>query len=176
MVNYPKPPTKSNLKIIAGRKPAEPEISLAADDEKPEPIRLSGLSAVEEMEPGHYTTQCVESIFKKSRNQVVSDFVIIDGEHTGTALRQWINGGSKNLNPNARYAKECAAALGRQLSRADDLSPAAIFKGKTFLVYVGWRLSKKPGGGGPSSDENALHRKDPEDFLRVLHIVEEESL
>jgi hypothetical protein len=174
MPKYSTPPSKSNhLKIIAGSK--QPEIRLSADPDKPEPIRLSGLSPAAEMEPGEYLAQCVESIFKRTKNQVINNFVIVDGEHAGTALSQWINGVTKSLSPETRYAKECAAALGRPISVADDLTPAAVFKGKTFLVCVGWRMSKDP-GGGRASDDYALHRKDGRDFLRVLRIIGEASL
>ena len=73
-------------------------------------------------------------------------------------------------NPRSRYAKECAAALGRDLEAADDLDPAVIFKDKILSVEVGWRKSLQP-GGGKVSDDHALHRKDGRDFLRVHRVI-----
>jgi hypothetical protein len=155
---------------------ASSRIRLVTTAERPPtPLRLAGLSPAETMAPGEYTCHCADSILRRSKNQVTNEFVIVDGEHSGTALRQWINGVTGAIGPLTRYAKECAAALGRELTSADDLDPTRVFKGKTFIVQVGWRMSRDP-GGGPNSDEYALRRKDSRDFLRVLRIVREVSL
>jgi hypothetical protein len=138
-------------------------------------VQLSGLEAAPDMQAGEYLAQCVNAFLERSKNRAVLEFTIIDGPHTGTALTQWINGVNGSIQPRSRYAKECAAALGHDLSADDDLEPGVVFKGKILVVYVGWRMTDKP-GGGKYSDEFSSHRKDGRDFLRVHHIIREGSL
>ena len=87
----------------------------------------------------------------------------------------WINGVNNAIRPTSRYAKECAAALGRELTADDDLDPASVFKGKHFVVQAGWRMTDRP-GGGTAKDEFTQHKKDGRDFLRVHHVVREGDL
>jgi len=127
------------------------------------------------MQAGEYPANCANAFLERSKNRAVLEFVIIDGPHTGTALPMWINGVNGAIRPTSRYAKECAAALGRQLAAGDDLDPAVVFKSKNFIVQIGWRLTDKS-GGGRAADEFALRKKDGRDFLRVHRIVREADL
>jgi hypothetical protein len=61
-------------------------------------------------------------------------------------------------------------ALGREIESGDDLSPAAIFKGKNFRVFVGYRMTEK--NGGRASEVYSTYRKDAKDFLRVHKLIE----
>jgi hypothetical protein len=152
---------KSNLKLIPAAKPAMG-------------LRLGGLVPSAEMNPGEYVASCetawVESIGKGTR--VVLQFRVIDGPHTGTALRQWLPASDAGgvVSPLGRYAKHCAIVLGRPLDVDDDLNnPAAIFSGAIFSVYAGFRKTERQRGGA-FSDKNALVKKDDADYLRVHEI------
>jgi hypothetical protein len=127
------------------------------------------------MEAGEYPANCANAFLERSKNRAALEFVIIDGPHAGTALSMWINGVNGAIRPASRYAKECAAALGRELTADDDLDPAVVFKNKNFIVQVGWRQTDKP-GGGRAADELALRKKDGRDFLRVHRVVRETDL
>lgn len=148
---------------------SNPPIRLVTDKPQP-PLRLSGLAPAPEMQAGEYFAHCKNTFLERSKNRAVLEFVVIDGEHAGAALPMWINGVNSAIRPASRYAKECAAALGRDLTADDDLDPASVFKGKHFTISVGWRMTDKPGGGTPK-DEFTQHKKDGRDFLRVHRIV-----
>jgi hypothetical protein len=126
------------------------------------------------MQAGEYLAHCKNAYVERSKNRAVLGFVVIDGEHTGVALPMWITG-VNSIGPASRYANECAAALGRELTADDDLDPGVIFKNKHFAVQAGWRMTDKP-GGGTAKDEFALHKKDGRDFLRVHHVLREIDL
>ena len=143
-------------------------------------LRLGGLAPSSEMSPGEYTAACegawVEAVGKGTR--VVLQFRVSDGEHTGTALRQWLPASDAGglVSPMGRYAKTCAIALGRPLECSDDLNnPAAIFSGLIFSVLVGFRKTERQRGGTPS-ESNAQRKKDDADFLRVHEILAREEL
>ena len=132
-------------------------------------IQLAGKEPTAEMTPGEYLAQCMEVIWQQYKNRIALHFVILKGDHAGVALSQWIPGVGTKSSPRSRYARECQAAMGRQLTTHDDLDPVSVFKDKIFWVKVGYRLSDNA-GGGRSSDGNAMISKD-RDFLRVLQIL-----
>jgi hypothetical protein len=153
---------KSNLKIVAGG-------ALA----KTKPLRAGGLEPDGSMAPGEYIANCEgAAITTKGRSTIaVLEFRILDGPHSGTALRQWITiPDIDGIVPlGSRYGRQCALALGHEIESGDDLNPAAIFRGKTFRIKVGYRMTEKR-GGMPSHD-NASRRKDAQDFLRVHELI-----
>ena len=102
---------------------------------------------------------------------------MIEGEHTGVALSQWISvDGSGVISPRSRYARQCEIALGRPLEAEDDLNdPASIFLGCFFKAFVGFRMTDKP-RGGTHNPKNALHKKDDADGLRVHELRSREDL
>jgi hypothetical protein len=154
--NNANPTSKSNLRLVT--------------EKTPERVQLSGLEPACDMLPGEYLAQCVNAFLERSKNRAVLEFTIVEGSHSGTAVTEFIPSVRGKIQPRSRYAKECAAALGRDLEAADDLDPAAVFKDKIFRVEVGWRKSALP-GGGKNSDEFAQCRKDGRDFLRVHRIM-----
>jgi hypothetical protein len=164
---YRNPQTKSTLKIVAGGGGA-----------KPKHLRAGGLEPSESMVPGQYVAACEGgTITTKGKTTIaVLAFRIIDGPHGGTALRQWITvpevDGSVPIA--CRYARQCAIALGREIESGDDLDPGSIFRGHLFLIDVGFRMTEKI--GGTATQENALHRKDARDFLRVHKIISRSEL
>ena len=166
---YRSPPAKSNLKLVAGG---------GSSTEKPKQLRAGGLEPDESMTPGEYIANCEGAkIDTKGRNTIaVLEFRIIDGPHTGTALRQWITvpDVDGNVPLRSRYGCQCALAIGREIEPGDDLNPAAIFKSKTFRIKVGYRMTEKR--GGMASHENANRRKDDRDFLRVHELIAVEEM
>jgi hypothetical protein len=158
---------KSNLKIIAG-----------GGGGKPKHLRAGGLEPSESMAPGQYVAACEGgTITTKGKTTIaVLEFRILDGPHGGTALRQWITiPDVDGVVPIAsRYGRQCAIALEREIESGDDLDPGTIFRGKFFLIDVGFRMTEKI-GGTPASD-NALRRKDHKDFLRVHKIISRSEL
>jgi hypothetical protein len=166
---YRKAEGKSNLKIVsvgAGAKVTE--------------LRLGGLAPAEDMGPGKYLVVCetawTEQIGKGAR--VVLQFRCVDGKYDGVALRQWLpaSDGGNIVSPTGRYARHCAIALGRPLIKDDPVNdPAAIFSGRKFLVFVGYRKTERQ-RGGMASEDNALRRKDDNDYLRVHEILSVEEL
>lgn len=164
---YSSPAAKSNLKLVAG-----------GSAEKPKQLRAGGLEPDDSMTPGQYIANCEGAkIDTKGRNTIaVLEFRVIDGPHGGTSLRQWITipDVDGSVPVGCRYARQCVLALGREIEPGDDLNPAAIFKGKTFSIKVGYRMTLKT-GGNPSPD-NAARRKDAKDFLRVHELVAVEDL
>jgi hypothetical protein len=146
------------LKLVAG-----------VSQNKPAQLRAGGLEPDESMVPGEYIANCEgATITTKGRTTIaVLEFRIIDGPHSGTALRQWITiPDIDGIVPlGSRYGRQCALALGREIESGDDLNPGAIFKTKIFQIQVGYRMTEKIGGS--ATPENALRRKDAKDFLRV---------
>jgi hypothetical protein len=60
------------------------------------------------------------------------------------------------VSPIGRYAKYCEIALGRPLTRADDIgNPNSIFSTRNFQVQVGYSKTQHKKGGG-FSDKNPL--------------------
>lgn len=145
---------------------------------KPKHLRAGGLAANESMEPGEYIANCEgATITNKGRTTVaVLEFRIIDGPHSGIALRQWIPVPDVDgiVPLGSRYGRLCAVALGREIEPGDDLNPTVIFKGKIFRVAVGYRKTEKK--GGTASDVHASHRKDATDYLRVHNLITLEEL
>jgi hypothetical protein len=166
--SYHKAEKKSSLKIVAGGGGAP----------KPKQLRAGGLEPSESMAPGKYIANCEgATITTKGRSTVaVLEFRIIDGLHSGTALRQWITiPDIDGIVPlGSRYGRQCALALGRDIESGDDLNPATIFKGRLFRVDVGYRMTEKI--GGIPSHEHTLRRKDHKDFLRVHNLIAVEEL
>src|SRR5262245_63095074 len=137
-------------------------------------FRAGGLAPDDAMTPAQYVC-CCESATTITRGQnttAVLQFRVLDGPHSGTALRQWLAisdvGGVVSLD--SRYARHCAIALGVEIEPGDELEPSQIFPQKVFLVDVGYRLTQKVGGA--ADEENAKRRKDAKDFLRVHKILE----
>lgn len=160
---------KANLKLVAGS---------SGTVSGPAHLRAGGLEPSDSMAPGEYVTNCegAKITTKGSTTIAVLEFRVIDGPHSGTALRQWIPvpdvGGIVPLG--SRYGRQCALALGRDVEPGDDLNPAAIFRGKTFRVQIGYRLTEKT--GGIANDDNMHRRKDAKDFLRVHRLMAMEVL
>jgi hypothetical protein len=161
--NYHRLRPKSNQKLVS--LPARP----------PQPLRLGGMEPSEDMQPGVYRVSCQSAAVEHGR--VVIHYQVIDGPHTGTALRQWIaTPTSGQISPKSRYAQQCSIALGRSLDASDNVNnPTTIFAGKFFSVEVGFRKTDRP-RGGRFSEENALHRKDTDDGLRVHAVLAREEL
>jgi hypothetical protein len=134
----------------------------------------------DDMQPGEYRVSC-ESASKKSFGhggvRIELNYRVIDGEHTGTALRQWFTVNASGLvSPRSRFALQCAVALGRPLDTSDDVdNPASIFSGRIFRAFVGFRKTEKV-RGGQDNPENALRRKDKRDGLRVHELLAREEL
>lgn len=155
-------PGRSSLKIVAGG-------SLT----KPKQLRAGGLEPSDSMTPGEYIANCEgATITTKGRSTIaLLEFRVINGPHSGTALRQWIGIPDVDgiIHVGSRYGRQCALALGREIEPGDDLHPAVVFKSKTFRVSVGYRMTERT--GGTPTHENALRRKDAKDFLRVHRII-----
>jgi hypothetical protein len=159
---------------------AKPKASLKLVAPKSNNLRLGGVAPTNDMAPGKYVVICetawIEAIGKEHR--AVFQFRVVDGEHDGVGLRQWVmaaNGGGV-VSPTSRYARYCALALGRPLESADPVDdPSQIFSGRFFCVQVGFRKTEKP-KGGRSSDKLALIKKGDGDYLRVHDILTREDL
>jgi len=165
---YRKTDSKSTLKLVGG----------ASAGAKPKQLRAGGLEPDESMAPGEFVGNCEgATVTTKGRTTIaVLEFRIIDGPHSGTALRQWITIPDVDgiVPPGSRYGRQCALALGREIESGDDLNPAAIFKSKTFRIEVGYRMTEKI--GGTATPENNQRRKDAKDFLRVHTLIAVEGL
>jgi hypothetical protein len=145
----------------------------------PARLRLGGMEPSDDMQPGEYKISC-EGASKKSFAgglRIELKYRVIDGPHTGTALRQWITvDASGVISPKSRYALQCAVALGRPLDTGDNPDdPASIFSGGVFRAFVGFRKTEKARGGTPTP-ENALRHKDGSDGLRVHDLLAREEL
>jgi hypothetical protein len=136
-------------------------------------LRAGGLAPDDSMAPGEYLASCEGgTITSKGQNMIaVLEFRILDGAHSGTAIRQWITIPVIDgiVPQGSRYARQCGLALSREIEPGDNLTPSAVFKGKLFRVQVGYRKTLKQ--GGTASDENALFRKDARDYLRVHQLI-----
>jgi hypothetical protein len=142
-------------------------------------LRLGGAEPSDGMEPGEYQV-CCEGASKKSfaaGMRIELKFRVIDGDHTGTALRQWITiDASGVISPKSRYAQQCGVALGRPVEPEDNLdNPASIFSGLIFRASIGFRKTDKPRGGKPDP-KNAGTRKDASDGLRIHELLAREEL
>jgi len=165
--NYSNPPNKASLKLVGGAATA-----------KPKELRAGGLEPDESMTPGEYIANCkgATTTMKGKNTIALLEFQIIDGPHTGTAVRQWITipDVDGHVPLGSRYARQCALATGHEVEPGDDLNPGSIFTSKTFRIDVGYRMTEKI--GGTPSPENARHRKDAKDFLRVHRLIGLEEL
>lgn len=146
-------------------------LKLAHLPNKPPPrLRLGGFQPSEAMPAGDYKVSCEGASSQRWRAglRIELKHRVIEGDHTGVALSQWITvDASGVVSPRSRYAKQCEIALGRPLEADDDLNdPASIFSGRVFMAFVGFRMTDKPRGGTTSPD-NALRKKDRADGLRV---------
>jgi hypothetical protein len=166
--SYRKSESKASLKLVGG----------AAATPKPKQLRAGGLLPDESMAPGEFIANCEgATLTTKGKTTIaVLEFRIVDGPHSGTALRQWITVPDVDgiVPLGSRYGRQCALALGREIESGDDLNPAAIFKSKLFRIDVGYRMTEKI--GGTPTPENAQRRKDHEDFLRVHALIAVEEL
>jgi hypothetical protein len=134
------------------------------------------------MSPGRYLVVCenawLEPVGKGHRAAL--QFRVVDGRYDGVALRMWIDEAADAggiISPVGKYARTCAIALGRPLEEGDPVDqPGEFFSGRRFIVFIGYLKSERARGGGQSSDERAMIRKDEEDYLRVREIISRENL
>ena len=151
---------------------AIPKLRLAPETPR---LRLAGSAPTEETSPGKYLIKC-DTGWTTSRARSVTailQFTIPDGKHAGTALRMWLQVSDGGGVVTARYAQHCSIALGRSATDDDPLDePARIFGGRFFTGFVGYRKSERPGGGGRTSDDLALRKKDDKDYLKVHELLE----
>src|SRR5918996_1865844 len=157
MSKYPASNSKSNLILIAGKKP-----SLVAGGSLPD----------ESMTPGRYVATCQTAKFveRGSKLMAVLIFEVAEGPHAGTTLRQWITVNEINgvVGAGTKYYEHCEEALGREIRRGDNLEPDLVFADKLFVVEVGYRLNGADRRFDPS---NAFNKKTDRDFLRVHQIL-----
>ena len=170
--------TMSNPKYPSGQNKARLKLA-RLPTKAPATLRLGGMEPSKEMEAGNYRISC-EGASKESFAgglRIELRYRVIDGAHTGTALRQWITvDASGVISPKSRYAMQCAVALGRALDPEDSPdNPASIFLGRIFKAFVGFRKTSKP-RGGTANEDNALVRKDSSDGLRVHELLNREEL
>ena len=80
--NYNRASAASRLKLVGG--------PIA---QKPKQLRAGGLEPDASMEPGEYIANCKGATVTSKGNSTVAvlEFWIIDGPHSGTSVRQWIN-------------------------------------------------------------------------------------
>src|SRR5262249_11914428 len=93
---YPNQGNKSKLKLA--RLPVQPVVTL----------RLGGMEPSDDMQPAEYKVAC-EGAVKKSFGHggvlIQVHYRVIEGEHTGTALRQWFTVNASGLiSPRSRFA------------------------------------------------------------------------
>jgi hypothetical protein len=141
-------------------------------------LRLGGMEPSDDMQPDEYKILCEGASWREFAKSIRVDlkYRVIDGPHTGTALRQWITLDKSGVfSPKSRYATQCAIALGRPLDATDNPDdPASIFSGRIFRAVVGFRKTDKPRGGTPRQG-NHLQRKDGADGLRVHELLRREE-
>jgi hypothetical protein len=146
----------------------------------PPHLRLGGFQPPKSMPAGEYKVQC-EGASKKPWPRgwrIELKHRVIDGEFSGVGLNQWIPIDATGVvSPHSRYAKQCEIALGCPLAETSiDLNdPAAIFSGRFFKAFVGFRKTEKA-RGGMAHEDNALLRKDESDGLRVHELLAREEL
>jgi len=172
---------QSNSKSTRQSGSSKPRLRLARIPNKlPPRLRLGGFQPTDDMPAGEYKVQC-EGASKKPWSQgwrIELKHRVIDGRYTGTSLNQWIPiDASGVIAPRSRYALQCEIALGRPLDEAeDDLNgPNSIFQGRIFKAFAGFRKTDKP-RGGTSAPDNAMHKKDSSDGLRVHELLALEEL
>jgi hypothetical protein len=153
-------------------KPSKPNLKLVG--KAPPKLHLGAAPPSEDIRPAEYLVKCVNAWIEPWKNiwRLVWQFQIVDGPHHGVGIRKWTP-----LDPHGEVpikgelARACAIALDRELDESDDLNnPGAIFAGKQFIVFIGYRKSERPGGGGRCLDEFAMRKKDAGDELRVHEI------
>jgi hypothetical protein len=142
---------------------------------RPGELHLGGAAPGVDLAPGEYLAKCVNAWIERLGQQwrAVWQFHLYEGKHHGTALRKWkmIADQSGEISRTGEYARCCEIALGRPLGDDIDVTdPAAIFAGKIFTVFVGYRKTERPRGGKPG-DDNAMRQKDQNDRLRVHNIL-----
>jgi len=126
----------------------------------------SGSRASETMTPGMYLVRCkqAEGKLRGRYNHVVLTFEVVEQAwNDGTDLKQWYNikSGSK-VSPHTKYARAWELAAEKEMQSGDDMDPA-IFEGKVFEAYVGYRSDSH----STFDHSNTETKKDDRDFLRV---------
>jgi hypothetical protein len=169
--------SKSKSNYTGGQSNSTAKLKLAHLPKPPPRLRLGGMEPSEDMGPDKYKIGC-EGASKKSFAEglrIELKYRVVEGPHTGTALRQWITVDESGvISPKSKYAEQCAVALDRPLEPEDNIdNPASIFSGKIFRAFVGYRKTEKPKGGKPA---DPLKRKDAADGLRVHELLEREEL
>jgi hypothetical protein len=79
------------------------------------------------------------------------------------------------LTATCRYLRLVTLALGAAPKPGQPIHPeSGIFKGKRFLLLVGWRKSERDVKGKQRFDDSlaSVGPKDPKDFLRVHDLLE----
>lgn len=123
-------------------------------------------------EPGERMATCTAATSKeRGRKTIVTlDLLTDDGE----AGSLWLEL-PETLSALCRYVRLATMALGQAPQAGDSIEPQAVFAGKRFRVWVGYRRTQHARGGGRVSDELAQMKKDSRDFLRVLDLVSREN-
>src|SRR5262245_21853323 len=115
---------KSRLKVVRLKTPPN--------------ITLGGVAPSDKMPAGECKICCQgaarEPWKNRNRQRIVLKYRIIEGEHTGVALTQWIPIDVTGvISPGSKYAMQCEIALGRPIGPDDDLNdPGSIFRGAIF--------------------------------------------
>ncbi len=78
---------------------------------------------------------------------------------------------TKTWRSNAKIEQCVRVALAGR-PRPEKIDLRALFIGKYFRVWVGYRMTKDAGGGGKVDPELAKVNKGPDDFLRVHYLLE----
>jgi hypothetical protein len=168
----------SKEEYTSERGKSRPKLKLVNLPTKTTPrLRLGGFEPSDDMQPGDYKVSCEGAAKKPFRHGGVLielNYRVIDGPHTGTALRQWFTVKASGLiSPRSRFASQCEVALGRPLDASDDIdNPDSIFVGRIFRAFVGFKKTVN----GKGSPEDAYRRKDKRDGLRVHELLAREEL
>ena len=160
-----KPDSKAKLKLVRD------------GDAEHGKAQLGGTAPAEDMFPGKHLVKCEavwrERVGKGKAERVVYQYCVQDGKHHGVGLRQWMPYCDNGNIVTKKYRRHCEIALGRPLIDDDPYdNPEEIFVGRKFLVLVGYRKTERPRGGGKTSDELAMKKKDDSDYLKVHDIIE----
>jgi hypothetical protein len=114
------------------------------------------------------TVQAAERATAWNKSVAILYHRILDGDHAGVALRQYITikkvGNAVDVENNP-YIEQCEIAIGRQVEPTDNLDPAAVFVGKVFNVTVRYRKTDPRHKKAVRQEETK--KKDPNDKLRV---------
>jgi hypothetical protein len=151
---------KSKLTILRGTRPA---------------LYQAGVKPAQGMPPGKYKVACESGrIVSKWGKQVCElYFRVVEGDYFGTVLPGWIPIYivGEQVHPG-RYTEQCALALGRVVDPGDDINPDVVFVGKVFLAAVAFKSTD----GKRREPLDASVRKSESDFLRVVKLLERETL